>query len=97
MGSDKPIVIDLETAKDPFKKSTPIGPSGDNHYDIASALQKRYAAPILDAAVYWLARMMQAVKICRFIARRFGVCRQKMLGNADPLQRFSGKCFCSIA
>lgn len=38
-----------------------------------------------DAAVYWLARMLEAGEDPRFIARRVTICAAEDVGNADPM------------
>ncbi len=57
---------------------------GDNHYDLASALQKSMRGSDPDATVYWLARLLVGGEDPRFIARRIAVCAAEDVGNADP-------------
>lgn len=57
---------------------------GDNHYDIASALIKSIRASKADAAVYYLARMIEAGEDPRFIARRLVISAAEDIGNANP-------------
>ena len=59
--------------------------SGDNHYDLASALQKSMRGSDPDATVYWLARLLVGGEDPRFIARRIAVCAAEDVGNADPM------------
>ena len=59
--------------------------SGDNHYDLASALQKSMRGSDPDATVYWLARLIVGGEDPRFIARRIAVCAAEDVGNADPM------------
>ena len=58
--------------------------TGDEHYDAASALIKSMRGSDPDAAVYWVARMLQAGEDPRFIARRIAILASEDIGNADP-------------
>jgi len=58
--------------------------TGDEHYDAASALIKSMRGSDPDAAVYWVARMLQAGEDPRFIARRIAILASEDVGNADP-------------
>ncbi len=54
------------------------------HYDHASALQKSLRGSDPDAAVYWMAKMLQAGEDPRFVARRILVTAAEDVGLADP-------------
>ena len=58
--------------------------AGDRHYDFASALIKSIRGSDPDAAVYYLAAMLEAGEDPRFIARRLCVHASEDIGNADP-------------
>lgn len=58
--------------------------NGDNHYDTASALIKSIRGSDPDAALYWLARMLEAGEDIRFICRRLVILASEDIGNADP-------------
>src|SRR5207237_7473837 len=58
--------------------------TGDEHYDAASALIKSMRGSDPDAAVYWVARMLEAGEDPRFIARRIAILASEDVGNADP-------------
>lgn len=58
--------------------------SGDEHYDLASALIKSIRGSAVDAALYWLARMLEAGEDPRFVARRLMISASEDIGNADP-------------
>ena len=58
--------------------------SGDMHYDIISAFIKSMRGSDPDAAVYWLARMIDAGEDPKFIARRILIAASEDIGNADP-------------
>lgn len=57
---------------------------GDSHYDIISAFIKSIRGSDVDAAVYWLARMIQGGEDPRFIARRLMILAAEDIGLADP-------------
>lgn len=59
--------------------------NGDQHYDIISAFIKSMRGGDPDAALYWMARMIEAGEDPRFIARRVVVHASEDVGNADPL------------
>lgn len=58
--------------------------TGDTHYDVASAFIKSMRGSDPDAALYWLARMLEGGEDPRFIARRIAICASEDIGNADP-------------
>jgi putative ATPase len=58
---------------------------GDQHYDIISAFIKSMRGSDPDAAVYWLARMLEAGEDPRFVARRIVICASEDVGLADPM------------
>ncbi len=58
--------------------------NGDEHYDIISAFIKSMRGSDPDAAVYWLARMIDGGEDPKFIARRILICASEDIGNADP-------------
>ncbi|MCI8511650.1 MAG: replication-associated recombination protein A [Lachnospiraceae bacterium] len=57
---------------------------GDNHYDTVSAFIKSMRGSDPDAALYYLARMLNAGEDVRFISRRIMICAAEDVGNADP-------------
>ena len=81
-----PIVIDRAVAEDSIqRKAIVYDGTGDEHYDAASAFIKSMRGSDPDAAVYWLARMLEAGEDPRFIARRVAICAAEDVGNADPM------------
>jgi putative ATPase len=58
--------------------------AGDQHYDIVSALIKSVRGSDPDAAVYWLARMLEAGEDPMFVARRLVILAAEDVGLADP-------------
>jgi len=80
------IKLDIEVAKESIQqKAIVFDPTGDSHYDLASALQKSMRGSDPDATVYWLARLIAGGQDPRFIARRIAICAAEDVGNADPL------------
>ena len=65
------------------RKAVVYDPTGDEHYDAASALIKSMRGSDPDAAVYWLARMLEAGEDPRFIARRVAIFASEDIGTAD--------------
>lgn len=57
---------------------------GDNHYDVISAFIKSVRGSDADAAIYWLARMIEGGEDPRFIARRLMILASEDIGLADP-------------
>ncbi|MFC5723303.1 replication-associated recombination protein A [Streptomyces gamaensis] len=57
---------------------------GDQHYDVASALIKSIRGSDVDAALHYLARMIEAGEDPRFIARRLMISASEDIGMADP-------------
>ncbi len=66
------------------RKAVQYDRDGDTHYDVASAFIKSMRGSDPDAAVYWLARMLEAGEDPRFVARRIVIAASEDVGNADP-------------
>lgn len=58
--------------------------NGEQHYDIISAFIKSIRGSDPNAAVYWLARMIEGGEDARFIARRLVILASEDIGNANP-------------
>ena len=58
--------------------------AGDQHYDVASALIKSMRGSDVDAALHYLARMLEAGEDPRFVARRVVIAASEDVGMADP-------------
>ena len=56
----------------------------DDHYDVVSAFIKSMRGSDVDAALHWLARMLEAGEDARFIARRMVILASEDIGMADP-------------
>lgn len=77
--------IDLDTAKECIqKRHLNYDKKGDEHYDVISAFIKSMRGSDPDAAVYWLARMLESGEDPRFIARRILICASEDVGLAEP-------------
>ncbi|MCU0604467.1 MAG: replication-associated recombination protein A [Desulfobacterales bacterium] len=66
------------------KKALVYDKSGEEHYNLISALHKSLRGSDPDAALYWLARMLEAGEDPFFIARRMVRFASEDIGNADP-------------
>jgi len=58
--------------------------TGEQHYDIISAFIKSIRGSDPNAAVYWLARMIEGGEDVKFIARRLVIAASEDIGNANP-------------
>lgn len=58
---------------------------GDRHYDTVSAFIKSMRGSDADAALHYLAEMLESGEDVRFIARRIVICAAEDVGNADPM------------
>ncbi len=84
-GKDAPIVIDLDVAAESIqRKALVYDGTGDEHYDAASAFIKSMRGSDPDAALYWMARMLESGEDPRFVARRMVICAAEDVGNANP-------------
>ena len=80
-----PILIDREVAEASIQQKAAVyDGTGDEHYDAISAMIKSVRGSDPDAAVYWIARMLEAGEDPRFIARRLAILASEDIGNADP-------------
>jgi putative ATPase len=66
------------------RKAIEYDRQGDAHYDAISALIKSIRGSDPDAALYWLARMLEGGEDVRFLARRLVILASEDVGNADP-------------
>ncbi len=82
-GEAVPILLDDVTTANP-RRGLSYDKAGDVHYDIISAFIKSMRGSDPDAAVYWLARMIDAGEDPKFIARRIMIQASEDIGNADP-------------
>ena len=77
--------ITLETVQEALqKKALLYDKDGDEHYNVISAFIKSMRSSDPDAALYWLARMLEAGKDPIFVLRRMIILASEDIGNADP-------------
>jgi len=82
---DGMIHLTLDVAKECIqKRSMRYDKNGDNHYDVISAFIKSMRGSDPDAAVYYLARMLESGESITFISRRIMICAAEDVGLADP-------------
>ncbi len=81
----QPDVIDLAAVERAVNRAAVrYDRSGDQHYDVTSAFIKSIRGSDVDAAVHYLARMLEAGEDPRFIARRLMIHASEDVGMADP-------------
>lgn len=82
---EQPIHFTKQLAEESIqKKAVQYDRDGDTHYDTASALIKSIRGSDVDAAIYWLAKMLEGGEDIRFITRRLIISASEDIGNADP-------------
>lgn len=85
LSTDKKLIITdklvLQTIQ---QKMALYDKSGEQHYDIISAFIKSIRGSDPNAAVYWLARMIEGGEDVKFIARRLVILASEDIGNANP-------------
>src|SRR5437868_169483 len=85
LSTNQPIDFTRELAAESVqRKASAYDPTGDEHYDSASALIKSIRGSDPDAGLYWLARMLEAGEDVRFLCRRLVILASEDVGNADP-------------
>jgi putative ATPase len=82
---DKEIVITNDLVEEKIQQKTVrYDKTGEQHYDIISAFIKSIRGSDPNAAVYWLARMIEGGEDVKFIARRLIILSSEDIGNANP-------------
>ena len=85
VGADGIIRYDLTVAEESIqRKAVVYDRDDDQHYDTISAFIKSMRGSDPDAALYWLAKMLEGGEDPRFIARRVLICAAEDVGNAAP-------------
>ena len=83
---DNKRTITLNIAQEAMqRKALLYDKGGDEHYNVISAFIKSMRDSDTDAALYWLARMLEAGEDPLFIARRMVIFASEDIGNADPV------------
>jgi len=77
-------LIDVETVKNVLQSKLLYDRAGEEHYNTISAFIKSMRGSDPDAALYYLARMLEAGEDPLFIARRMVIFASEDIGNADP-------------
>ena len=78
-------VVPIQAIEEAFqRKYAKYDKGGEEHYNIISAFIKSMRGGDPDAAVYWLARMLEGGEDPKFIARRMIILSSEDIGNADP-------------
>ena len=84
--ADGVIEIDLDVAQECIqKKALDYDKTGDNHYDTISAFIKSIRGSDPDAALFWMAKMLNAGEDPKFIARQMIISASEDIGNAEPM------------
>jgi putative ATPase len=78
------IITDDQVMKIAQRKVALYDKAGEQHYDIISAFIKSIRGSDPNAAVYWLARMLEGGEDIKFIARRLVILASEDIGNANP-------------
>jgi putative ATPase len=81
---DKVIITDSYVMDVAQKRIALYDKSGEQHYDIISAFIKSIRGSDPNAAIYWLARMIEGGEDVKFIARRLVILASEDIGNANP-------------
>ena len=83
--SEDPVKITDKLVLEKVQKNTVhYDKTGEQHYDIISAFIKSIRGSDPNAAVYWLARMIEGGEDVKFIARRLLILASEDIGNANP-------------
>lgn len=84
INEDPCVITDAKVMKIAQQKVALYDKSGEQHYDIISAFIKSIRGSDPNAAVYWLARMIEGGEDVKFIARRLVILASEDIGNANP-------------
>ena len=83
-GDDRPVITAETVAQSVDRALLRYDRNGDEHYDVISAFIKSVRGSDVDAALHYLARMIEAGEDPRFICRRIIVSASEDIGMADP-------------
>ena len=83
--SEAPRIVTRDLAEEALQRRTlSTDKAGESHYNLVSALIKSLRGSDVDAALYWLARLVEAGEDPMFVARRLVILASEDIGNADP-------------
>ncbi|MCY3728354.1 MAG: replication-associated recombination protein A [Nitrospira sp.] len=83
--TDKPITLDRPQLEEILQQRVRYDKDGEEHYNLISAYIKSMRDSDADAALYWLARMLEGGEDPKFIARRMVIFASEDVGNAEPM------------
>ena len=84
-GKENKVIITNESVANVLQKKAAVyDKAGEQHYDIISAFIKSMRGSDPNAAVYWMARMLEGGEDPKFIARRMLILASEDIGNANP-------------
>jgi putative ATPase len=97
-GPEGAVIVGRKEIEEAFqRKYARYDKGGEEHYNIISAFIKSVRGSDPDAAVYWLARMLEGGEDPKFIARRMIILASEDVGNADPYAlTLAASCFAAI-
>ena len=83
--SGKPVTLDAPQLEAILQQRVRYDKDGEEHYNLISAYIKSMRDSDADAALYWLARMLEGGEDPKFIARRMVIFASEDVGNAEPM------------
>ena len=97
-GKDGGTILTKERIEQAYQRSYSLyDKGGEQHYDIISAFIKSVRGSDPDAAIYWMARMLDGGEDIKFVARRMIVLASEDIGNADPYAlTLATSCFTAV-
>lgn len=91
------IVFDKNVLEVAHRKIAMYDKNGEVHYDVVSAFIKSIRGSDPNAAIYWLARMIEGGEDVKFIARRLLILASEDIGNANPTALvIANECFQAV-
>ncbi len=84
VAGEKVVITDEKVTQAAQRRVALYDKGGEQHYDIISAFIKSVRGSDPNAAVYWLARMIEGGEDVKFIARRLVILASEDIGNANP-------------
>ena len=81
----RPVTLDAPQLEEILQQRVRYDKDGEEHYNLISAYIKSMRDSDADAALYWLARMLEGGEDQKFIARRMVIFASEDVGNAEPM------------